>query len=106
MVQTWALATPEITTRLQADIAALEAFSKNLTCRDLPPARANWTRDVACAFAGSDPYDLDGPLLNYERALAIPSELYYPSPENIEAIIAALKVSLPQGDPLVVNPGG
>ena len=106
MVQTWSLSTPEIAARLQADIAALEAFSANLTCRGLPPPQASWAQDVSCTFSGNAPYDLERPLSTYDSALAIPSELYYPSPENIAAIVAALKLSLPQGEPLTVNPGG
>jgi len=45
-------------------------------------------------------------LLNYDLALGIPSELYFPSPDNIAAIVAALEVSMPKGEPLRINPGG
>jgi hypothetical protein len=43
--------------------------------------------------------------INDDQALAFPSELHWPSRDDIAALIAALEASLPQGDPLVVTPG-
>ncbi|HEY3252908.1 MAG TPA: hypothetical protein VGJ91_03135 [Polyangiaceae bacterium] len=103
MVQSWSLATPEITARLNADMAALQAFSAELSCL---PSLSVWSADAVCAPSDEIPYQLAGSMLNYDLALAIPSELYWPSQDNIAAILAALQVSLPQGEPLVVNPGG
>lgn len=105
MVQSWSLATPEITARIEADIALLEALSADLSCRELPPEQARWSSDVSCAFVGAS-YDLSGSLRNYDMSLGLPSELYYPTEDNLAALIAALKVSLPQGEPLTVVPGG
>ena len=105
MVQSWSLATPEISARLQADIAVLEAVRVDLACRELPDDQSYWTEDVQCLFAGAGS-NASGSLYNYDSALGLPSELYYPSQDNLAALIAALKVSLPQGEPLVVNPGG
>ncbi|HEX2674150.1 MAG TPA: hypothetical protein VHM25_24910 [Polyangiaceae bacterium] len=105
MVQSWSLATPDITARLQADIAILEAVRVDLACRKLPDDQSYWTEAVQCVFAGEG-YEPIGALYYYELALGLPSELYYPSQDNLAALIAALKVSLPQGEPLVVNPGG
>ncbi|HEY0463055.1 MAG TPA: hypothetical protein VGC79_02550 [Polyangiaceae bacterium] len=104
MVQSWSLATPEIRAQLEADIATLEAFSKELSCYQLPPAQARWYEDAMCAV--NLPYDLGGSQLRYDLALGMPSELYWPSPENLAALVAALRVSLPTGEPLVVEPGG
>lgn len=105
MVQSWSLATPEITARLQADIAVLEAVRAELACRDLPKDQTFWTEDVRCLLSGSEGAAV-GVLRNYDLALGLPSELYYPSQDNLAALIAALEVSLPKGEPLVVNPGG
>lgn len=105
MVQSWSLATPEITARLQADIAVLEAVRVDLACRELPGDQSYWTEDVRCAFTGAGS-GATGSLYSYDLSLGLPSELYYPSQDNLAALIAALKVSLPQGEPLVVNPGG
>lgn len=105
MVQSWSLATPEIKARLAADIATLEAFSAELACYQLPPRQGAWSQDAMCAMEG--PYYLDpSSLLNYDMALGMPSDLYWPSPENLAALVAALKVSMPSGEPLVVTPGG
>jgi len=106
MVQSWSLATPEISARLEADIAALQAFSTYLACRELPPAQAEWSSAAQCAVRGETSIDPRSSLYRYNLALGIPSELYWPSQENLAALIAALKVSLPKGEPLVVNPGG
>ncbi|HYP97988.1 MAG TPA: hypothetical protein VER96_04890 [Polyangiaceae bacterium] len=102
MVQSWSLATPEITARLQADISVLEALRVELACRKLPDEY--WTQEVPCVFAGEA--SALGSLWQYDWALGLPSELYYPSQENLAAMIAALRVSIPQGEPLTVNPGG
>jgi len=104
MVQSWSLATPEIAARLQSDITALEAFAAGLDCSDFP-SQAEWAAEVVCA-SDLPAYGLHGSRLNYDLALGLPSELYYPTRENIAAIVAALKVSLPQGEPLTVTPGG
>ena len=105
MVQSWSLATPEIAARLEADITALEAFSAQLTACKLPPSQSVWSEGASCA-PDEPPYGLSGSLLNYDLALGIPSELYFPSPDNIAAIVAALEVSMPKGEPLRINPGG
>jgi len=105
MVQSWSLATPEISARLQADIAVLEAVRVDLACRELSGEQSYWTEDVQCVFAGEESA-ATGLLRSYDLALGLPSELYYPSQDNLAALIAALKVSLPQGEPLVVKPGG
>jgi hypothetical protein len=104
MVQSWSLATPEITSRLSSDIETLTAFQAELPCLAVPE-QASWSAGLACDF--SNPYfEPAGSLQNYDFALGIPSELYWPSADNLSALIAALRVSLPQGDPLQVNPGG
>jgi len=105
MVQSWSLATPEIKARLEADIAVLEAVKADLACRQLPGDQSYWTEDVHCVFTGAGSF-AGGSLYNYNLALGLPSELYYPSQDNLAALIAALKVSLPRGEPLVVKPGG
>jgi len=101
MVQRWALATPEIAQRLENDIAALEALRELLACAS--PEQAFWSDAVSCNWSlGYSPGFF---LTDYEHSLGIPSELYFPSQENIEALIAALEASMPTGDPLEVTPG-
>ncbi|HET7543403.1 MAG TPA: hypothetical protein VFK05_26195 [Polyangiaceae bacterium] len=106
MVQSWSLATPEISARLQADIAVLQAFAAELACRQLPPSLAEWSDGAQCAPRGGTSVDPRSSLYHYDLALGLPSELYWPSQENLAALIAALQASMPQGEPLVVNPGG
>jgi hypothetical protein len=98
MVQRWALATPDITERLQSDLAKLKELEKKLDCLGVT---SNWVTDVTCAWA--EPRT-PGVLSNYGFALGLPSELYRPSPENIEALIATLEASMPTGEPLSVPP--
>ena len=104
MVQSWSLATAEIAARLQADVSVLEALRVELACRKQPDDQVYWMREVQCVFSGEE--SAPGSLWQYDWALGLPSELYYPSQDNLAALIAALKVSMPQGEPLVVNPGG
>ncbi|HEY4158020.1 MAG TPA: hypothetical protein VGM29_07980 [Polyangiaceae bacterium] len=103
MVQRWSLATPEIAGRLSSDITELQAFESELSCLAVPD-QASWSSGLECAWqnrsAGS------GALMSYDFSLGIPSALYWPSMENIAALIAALQASMPTGDPLSVTPGG
>lgn len=100
MVARWSLATPEITQRLQDDVAELKAFEEQIACLEL---ESDWSRNVSCAW--SQQAFPGGAVGNYESALGLPSELYRPSPENISALIAALEASMPTGEALVVTPG-
>jgi hypothetical protein len=102
MVQRWSLSTPEIAARLTQDIAALQAFQKELSCLFVP-AQPSWSDSVSCEW-GQRFYD-SGALADYDMALGIPSELYWPSSDNLSALIAALQASTPTGEPLLVTPG-
>jgi hypothetical protein len=102
MIAGWSLATPEISERLQSDLTALRAFESDLACQRAPD-QSEWADDVACLWA-VPPYGRYS-LENYNAALGLPSELYWPSPENIAALIAAVEASLPTGEPLSVTPG-
>jgi hypothetical protein len=101
MVARWSLATPEIVERLQSDIDELQAFQAEIACL---PIGSDWSSQVACAWERTA-YNRDYSAANYDFALGLPSDLYRPSSENIEALIAALEVSMPTGEPLVVTPG-
>jgi len=103
MVQSWSLATPAIAARLASDIAALEAFQKDLPCLPIPD-RTAWTDGLVCAWAlgASDP----SPLADYGFALGIPSEFYWPNSDNLSALIAALRMNAQSGEPLIVTPPG
>jgi hypothetical protein len=103
MVKHWSLATPEITQRLNDDVAALRSFEAMAACASiLDPS--TWQSSVSCEWANG--YFPGSFLQDYEFSIGIPSEVYWPSPENIEALIAALEASMPTGDPLDVTPGG
>jgi len=103
MVKTWSLATPEIAQRLQDDIVKLQAFEAQVGCIPLPDP-ASWANDVACQWGQRGSIGSDA-LVSYHFALGLPSELYFPSPSNLSMLIAALEVSMPTGEPLVVTPG-
>jgi hypothetical protein len=103
MVQRWSLATPSIAARLASDIAALEAFQKDLPCLPIPE-RTAWTDALICAWALGSPDA--SPLQDYGFALGIPSEFYWPSADNLSALIAALRRNAPTGEPLIVTPEG
>lgn len=101
MVASWELATPPITERLQADIRALGALEQELACAPLG-SESEWEHDAMCGW--SDGPAGSGSLANYNAALGMPSHLYFPNSENLEALIAALEASLPTGEPLSVTP--
>lgn len=100
MVTRWSLATEEIGQRLTADVAELHSLAAQLVCFG---DTSGWSRDVSCAW--SNGFASGSALSNYDFALGLPSELYRPSPTNLEALIAVLEASLPTGEPLVVTPG-
>jgi hypothetical protein len=101
MVERWSLATPEIVERLQSDIDELQAFQAQVACMSIG---ADWSTEVTCAWGGGL-ISAASALGNYDFALGLPSDLYRPSSENLEALVAALEVSMPTGEPLVVTPG-
>jgi hypothetical protein len=103
MVLRWSLATPEIAGRLTSDIAELEAFEAILDCAGVPDL-SSWVDGMPCEWA--DPYFAAPIWGNYDRSLAMASELYLPTVNNIEVLIAALQSSMPTGEPLIVTPGG
>ena len=98
------LATPEIAERLSDDIARLREFESMLECVSVALDPSSWSSSVSCEW--SDPYFSGSFLLDYEFSLGLPSELYWPSRENLQSLIAALEASLPTGEPLDVSPGG
>ena len=103
MVQRWSLATPELKARLEQDVTDLEAFQTQLACLEVP-AQSAWSSDLACNWRvrGQGPDALS----SYGFSLAIPSELYWPSVANVQALVAALQMSAPSGEPLDITPEG
>jgi len=101
MVQRWSLATPAIAQRLEDDITALREFEEILACVSVID-QSSWSSQVSCDW-GLD-YSPGNFMTDYDFSLGIPSELYWPTPENIEALIAALEASTPTGEPLEVTP--
>jgi hypothetical protein len=99
MVQRWSLATPEIAARLESDIAELQAFQAALECMT-PIDQSYWADTARCEWVGG----YGNMTHNYDMALAIPNELYVPTPDNIAALVAALQASMPTGTPLDVTP--
>lgn len=100
MVERWSLATPEITERLDRDLAELKAFEAQIPCLTVA---SDWPGAVGCEWERS--VNRESVASNYDFALGLPSELYRPNPENIAALIATLEMSMPTGEPLVVTPG-
>jgi hypothetical protein len=100
MVERWSLATPEIAERLDSDLVALRAFEAQIACLAIS---TSWSSDVTCAW--DRPARSNDVLSNYDFALGLPSELYLPNAENIAALIAAVEMSKPTGEPLIVTPG-
>jgi hypothetical protein len=99
MVARWSLATAEIGQRIQDDIAELRAFEEQLVCIG---DTSGWSSDVSCTWSGSFSPQARA---SYDLSLGLPSELYRPSPTNLEALIAVLEASLPTGEPLIVTAG-
>ncbi len=102
MVKRWSLATPELKNRLEQDVTHLQAFQAEVACLQVPE-QSDWSNSLACEW--SYRYSEPEALWNYNYSLGIPSELYWPSVANIQALIAALQMSAPSGDPLDVTPG-
>ncbi len=100
MVERWSLATPEIAERLTSDIAELKTFQDEVACLEVS---SSWSSNVTCEWQHH--HDPRFVLSNYDFALGLPSELYLPNPENIAALLAALEMSMPTGEPLDVTPG-
>jgi len=103
MVARWSLATPEIAERLEQDIAELQRFEAELACLDVTD-QASWLEQLHCEWDVQYGGVRGGSLSNYDRSLGLPSELYFPSPENLDALVAALEASRPSGEPLDVEP--
>ena len=103
MIEEWSLGTAEIRGRLDADIARLRTFFERVRGRSASSADAGWNARVLCAweFGGTA-----SEAAVYERSLAIPSDLYAPTPANLAALIETLSGDLFDPNPLVVTPGG
>ncbi len=103
MVREWSLGTEAIRAALDDDIAMLEQLVALLT--DCPPPEHydEWNGNVVCGWLYS--YHSGATLpRSYEDALALPSELYYPSPDRLQVLIDALSASRFEPDPLIVEP--
>jgi hypothetical protein len=100
MVARWSLATPEIAERLQSDAQTLRALADELDGQYVP---VDWSQTASCDWGNG--YYCAGGLHDYDLSVCLPSELYRPSPENLEALVAALEAIAPTGEPLVVTPG-
>ena len=99
MVKRFSLGTEEIGARLDQDISALEAFDQLLRGCPAIAYDANWNAIVSCAWespARAMPAD-------YVNALAIPSDYYQPTSENIRHIIETLESDGFVVDPYVVD---
>jgi hypothetical protein len=101
MIEEWSLGTEAIRARIAADAAMIDAFRREVEAappRAVDPTQFNTM--VACRW-GTSAY---GEVERYERALAIPSENYIPTPANLAALRDTLEASLFDPDPLVVKP--
>ncbi len=97
MIEEWSIGTQEIRERIEGDVAELEALIRVVSkCGMSVPA--NFNGSVVCGWGATG--------VPYYEALALPSELYAPSVDNIRALLDALEASLFEPDPLTVTPGG
>lgn len=103
MIEEWSIGTSVIRERLSANIAQLERFFELTRGCPVSVSASQWNIDVVCAW-DFDPAQTDE-VLAYQRALAIPSANYLPSPAALAALIETLKSDLFDPDPLVVTTG-
>lgn len=85
MVARWSVTTSEILAQLDADIAAIDELAASLAGCEVPAYTESWNAEVVCGWT----YQWSEP--GYESALAMPSELYYPTPERLLALVASLR---------------
>ncbi|HEY5960695.1 MAG TPA: hypothetical protein VIV60_29275, partial [Polyangiaceae bacterium] len=95
MVKRWSIGTRDIGQRLEEDIAALTAFRAVLAECPAMPFDTNWSSNVVCSWEIYSNSLTQG----YTSALALPSDYYQPTVENIQRIIDTLNA-----DGFVVNP--
>lgn len=100
MIEEWSLSTPEIRARIDADIARLRRFLE--ATRGGAVSAENFNARVVCAWQWGDG---PGELGAYEQSLAIPSDLYVPTAQNVANLIDTLSSDPFDPDPLVVRPG-
>ena len=104
MVREWSLGTEALHAVLEDDIAALEQLAELLeTCPSPSDYYEGWNADVLCGWYIGNEYGGPTPR-TYEDALALPSELYYPSPDRLRTLLDTLRGSLFEPDPWVVAP--
>lgn len=100
MIEEWSLGTDDIRARIEADATLIDAF--RLEIEPAPPVidATTFNRAVACNWDAVTSSNLE----RYERALAIPSENYLPTPTTLATLRDTLRASLFVPDPLVVKP--
>jgi hypothetical protein len=99
MVKRWSLGTADIAQRLDQDIEVLAEF-QSIVMQCAPWGfDSNWNSNVTCSW------DLSGAGVtpSYVSALAIPSDYYQPTVENLGRIIDTLKADGFPAEPYVVN---
>jgi hypothetical protein len=101
MVARWSLDTAEIKERLQTDIDRLGQLKKEVDCLRLDMT-GNWPINLQCQWTYLNPATTS--LDSYYFALGLPNDLYIPTQENLEALLAALEMIMPTGEPLAVTP--
>jgi hypothetical protein len=95
LVASWSLGTQEIRARLEADIAQLRAYLTYI--RSTPRSYSDYQALVSChSWHDAGEYE------PYDAALAMPSPLYEPTPQNIARLIETLNADLPAIDALMV----
>jgi hypothetical protein len=97
MLESWSIATEEIRARIEGDIEVLSEYVEAV--RSCPPVGGQFTdefnADVVCNWGFSeDPY---------RESLALPSDAYRPTAENLYALIETLQGDLFEPDPLVIE---
>jgi hypothetical protein len=95
MVKRWGVGTTAIAARLAQDINTFERFQTALTKCEALPLDPEWNLNVCCAWSMGPAVLPD----DYVQALAIPSDYYQPTLENISTIVTTLR-----SDGLVIDP--
>jgi len=102
MIAEWSLATQEIRDRIESDADRVATFLMRVRSSMPPSSGTSWNADVVCSWTSQPCFEAD----TYQKALAIPSDNYFPDAATLAALSDTLRADLFEPDPLLVTPGG
>jgi hypothetical protein len=104
MVQRWELGTQAVLDEIERGITVVEALRMQVASGALvDPGDCELSRSAYCNWNGEDFRSFDA-FPSYVRALALSSELYRPTTDNMDALLVALKDARFTPDPFVHEP--